>query len=251
MGFLLVVALLAPASVQAAPTVGEVVHAAVLVAEGQQAFTQGMTSAAISCLSEAEGLRPDWLAPVQWLALAQQVGGNRDASLAAYASVQRESLATGSFRRNNPPDQLAVVIECEALTAWLVNQTRYETQLNLLLPDPKLGQVARQHSLEMRDLGYFDHESPVEGRKTSLDRFQQLFGFRAQLIAENVARRWGSEYLLTAERITDTHQRFLKSPEHRRSLILPGVERMGVGIAVDATGNYWVTEVLAKYQGGS
>ncbi|MCK4324786.1 MAG: hypothetical protein KAW89_09670, partial [Armatimonadetes bacterium] len=68
------------------------------------------------------------------------------------------------------------------------------------------------------------------------------------LIAENVARRWGTGDLLTPEKMRKTHHGFLSKTSHRRNLLLASVERLGVGIAVDDEGNYWVTELLARYE---
>ncbi len=248
LGVIIVLALLVAAPGWAAPAISDVVHASVLMEEGRQAFEQEQPAAAVKCLREAARLRPGWLAPQPWLALACQVTGDKDGALEAYRMVQRESLAPASFRRNNPPDQLDAVIDCEALTAWLINQSRWESGLNCLLPVPKLGQVARQHSLEMRDLGYFSHTSPVKGRETSVQRFAHVFGFEPELIAENVARRWGTVHLLTPEKIAATHRNLLRQPNHRRNLLLDQVERLGVGIAVDESGAYWLTEVLAYYE---
>ncbi len=245
---LVVLVLLVARSSSAAPAIGDVVHAAVLLEEGKQAFTEQQAGEAVKCLAEATRVRPGWLPPQPWLALAYQVTGNKDAALAAYQQVARESLVTTSFRRANPPDQLEAIVECEALTAWLINQTRWESGLQWLLPDLRLAQIARQHSLEMRDMGYFSHQSPVKGRETSLDRFESLFGFQPQWLVENVARRWGTGYLLNPEKITETHRNFLKKPGHRDNLFSDQVERMGVGIATNDSGDYWLTEVLVTYQ---
>ena len=132
--------------------------------------------------------------------------------------------------------------------AWLINKTRGEAGIQCVLPEPRLAQAARQHSMEMRDLHYFSHESPLPGRRTSLDRFENLFGFRPQLLAENVARRWGTGDFLTPEKMRGTHRGFLSKTGHRRNLLMASVERLGVGIAVDEEGNYWVTELLARYE---
>ncbi len=248
LGLMVVAVLLATAPGWSAPAISDVVHAGVLMEEGKQAFEQEQAGAAAKCLREAARLRPGWLAPQPWLALACQVTGDKDGALEAYRMVQRGSLALASFRRNNPPDQLDAVIDCEALTAWLINQSRWESGLSCLLPEPKLAQVARQHSLEMRDLGYFSHSSPVKGRETSVQRFACVFGFEPELIAENVARRWGTAHLLTPEKIAATHRNFLRQPNHRRNLLLDQVGKLGVGIAVDESGAYWLTEVLVRYE---
>jgi len=88
----------------------------------------------------------------------------------------------------------------------------------------------------------------MSGRRTSVDRFENLFGFSPQLIAENVARRWGTGDFLTPEKMHETHHDFLRRTGHRRNLLMASVEQLGVGIAVDDKGNYWVTELLVKYQ---
>ncbi len=242
------VMLLAAASCWAEPALSEVVHACVLVEQGKQAFEQQRTDEAEQCLAEAARLRPQWYLPHQWLALVYQKAGNKQAALQSYRQVQLASLTSADSRRTNPSKYTDALLDCEALMAWLINKTRGEAGIQCVLPEPRLAQVARQHSMEMRDLHYFSHESPISGRRTSPDRFENLFGFRPRLIAENVARRWGTGDFLTPEKMRETHQGFLSKTSHRRNLLLASVERLGVGIAVDDEGNYWVTELLAKYE---
>jgi len=248
LGLAVLVMLLAAAPCWAETSLSEVVHACVLVEQGKQAFEQQRTGEAEQCLTEAARLRPQWYLPHQWLALVYQKAGNKQAALQSYRQVQRASLESSNSRRTNPAKYTDAILDCEALMAWLINKTRYQAGIQCVLPEPRLAQVARQHSMEMRDLHYFSHESPVSGRRTSVDRFESLFGFRPRLIAENVARRWGTGDFLTPEKMHETHQGFLSKAGHRRNLLLASVEWLGVGIAVDDEGNYWVTEVLAKYQ---
>jgi len=240
--------LLAVVPCWAEPALSEVVHACVLLEQGKQAFEQQRTYEAERCLTEAVRLRPQWYLPHQWLALVYQKAGNEQAALQSYRQVQLASLTSADSRRTSPAKYADALLNCEALMAWLINKTRSEAGIQCVLPEPRLAQVARQHSMEMRDLHYFSHESPVSGRRTSVDRFESLFGFRPQLIAENVARRWGTGGFLTPEKMRETHHGFLQKTGHRRNLLLASVERLGVGIAVDDEGNYWVTELLARYQ---
>jgi len=228
--------LLAVAPCWAEPALSEVVHACVLVEQGKQAFEQQRAGEAEQCLTEAARLRPQWYLPHQWLALVYQKADNKQAALQSYRQVQLASLESSTSGRTNPAKYTDALLDCEALMAWLINKTRWEAGIH------------RQHSMEMRDLHYFSHESPVSGRRTSVDRFENLFGFRPRLIAENVARRWGTGDFLTPEKMRETHQGFLRKTSHRRNLLLASVERLGVGIAVDDEGNYWITELLAKYQ---
>ena len=240
--------LLATAPCWAEPALSEVVHASVLLEQGKQAFEQRRASEAEQCLAEAARLRPQWYLPHQWLALVYQKAGNKQAALQSYRQVQLASLESSNSRRTNPSKYTDALLDCEALMAWLINETRWEAGIQCVLPEPRLAEVARQHSMEMRDLHYFSHESPVSGRRTSVDRFENLFGFSPQLIAENVARRWGTGDFFTPDKMRDTHRGFLSKTGHRRNLLMASVERLGVGIAVDDEGNYWVTELVAKYQ---
>ncbi len=240
--------LLATAPCWAEPALSEVVHACVLVEQGKQAFEQRRAGEAERCLTEAARLRPQWYLPHQWLALVYQKADNKQAALQSYRQVQLVSLTSADSWRTNPSKYADAVLDCEALMAWLINKTRGEAGIQCVLPEPRLAQVARQHSMEMRDLHYFSHESPVSGRRTSVGRFENLFGFSPQLIAENVARRWGTGDFLTPEKMRETHRGFLGKTGHRRNLLMASVERLGVGIAVDDEGNYWVTELLAKYE---
>ncbi|MCK4323403.1 MAG: CAP domain-containing protein [Armatimonadetes bacterium] len=245
---LVLLLLLATAPCWAEPALSEVVHACVLVEQGRQAFEQQRTDEAEQCLTEAARLRPQWYLPYQWLSLVYQKADNKQAALQSYRQVQLASLKSSNSRRTNPAKYTDALLDCEALMAWLINKTRGEAGIQCVLPEPRLAQVARQHSMEMRDLHYFSHESPVSGRRTSVDRFENLFGFRPRLIAENVARRWGTGDFLTPEKMRKTHHGFLQKTGHRRNLLLASVERLGVGIAVDDEGNYWVTELLARYE---
>ncbi len=248
LGIAVLLVLLAAAPCWAEPALSEVVHACVLLEQGKQAFEQQQASEAEQCLTEAARLRPQWYLPHQWLALVYQKAGNKEAALHSYRQIQLASLESSDSLRMNPPKYTDALLDCEALMAWLINKTRWEAGIQCVLPEPRLAQVARQHSMEMRDLHYFSHESPVSGRRTCVDRFENLFEFSPQLIAENVARRWGTGDFLTPEKMRQTHRAFLSTTSHRRNLLMASVERLGVGIAVDDKGNYWVTELLARYQ---
>ncbi|MDB4662422.1 CAP domain-containing protein [Verrucomicrobiales bacterium] len=65
-----------------------------------------------------------------------------------------------------------------------VNQWRISMGLNALLIDPKLCEASRDHSSDMASMGFFAHESPVEGKKQPWDRAKN-FGTTAR--AENIA----------------------------------------------------------------
>ncbi len=224
-------------------------QAQLLVQEAQDNLRVGHLVTGIDKLHQAQRLEPEWIAPHQWLALGYQAAGDKQSAISEYAIVQRRSLADSPGPRRNPAQQEAAVAQCEALTMWLVNDTRRQHGRQLLLPAPRLSQVARQHSLEMRDLGYFSHQSPVDGRENSMKRFESVFGFRPLRLGENCGRRWGTDNFLTAEKITQTHERFLNKPGHRQNILEPQCDHIGVGIAANESGDYWLTELIALYGG--
>lgn len=72
----------------------------------------------------------------------------------------------------------------ESRAILALNLTRNLLGLNALLIDMKLVAAGRDHSADMRRLEFFDHESPVPGKKTPWDRARN-FGTEAS--GENIA----------------------------------------------------------------
>jgi uncharacterized protein YkwD len=202
---------------------------------------------AITQLESAQTLLPDWLVPREWLAVAYQEQGNKDQALAEYSFLQRKSYDFDPCGRANPLGTEDLVVSCEALTLWLVNDTRKQQGLSVLRPEPQLSVMARGHSLEMRDLQYFAHESPTAACCQPMDRFRGVFCFLPSYLAENIARRWGSTPCLSLDNMAVTHGDFLKSPGHRANILCTEVDCFGVGVATDDQGAYWVTEDFAHY----
>src|SRR3712207_2793744 len=56
----------------------------------------------------------------------------------------------------------------------LVAQERAGRGLPELTPDAELAEAARDHSREMNERGFFDHDSPAAGRRTPTDRYAQV-----------------------------------------------------------------------------
>lgn len=98
-----------------------------------------------------------------------------------------------------------------------LNVIRLRLGLNALAIDPKLCAAARDHSHDMATLGFFAHESPVEGKRSPGDRAAR-FGSSAG--AENIAA--GQSTGLGAI------EAWWYSPGHHRNL-LSGSARVGLG----------------------
>ena len=227
------------------------------IPQAQQAMSQvnsarleidcGHLPRAVELLESAAKLVPEWLVPHEWLALAYQRQGQKEQAIAQYALLQRKSYEFDLNGRTNPAGVMDLVISCEALTLWLINDTRMQQSLPVLRCEPQLSVVARGHSLEMRDLAYFDHVSPSACEREPIDRFRNIFCFLPSYLAENIAKRWGSAPCLDLENTTTIHEDFLQSPGHKANILCSEVDCFGVGAATNAEGAYWLTEEFAKY----
>lgn len=100
----------------------------------------------------------------------------------------------------------------------LLNRERAGAGLAPLALDRELRDVARRHSQEMFDLGYFSHTSPVTG--SPADRIQRA-GIEARLAGENLA---------FAPSVRIAHAGLMNSPGHRANILRPEFTRVGIGV---------------------
>ncbi len=120
--------------------------------------------------------------------------------------------------------RLASQLDPEESRAILaLNLTRNLLGLNALLIDMKLVAAARDHSSDMRRLKFFDHTSPVPGKKTPWDRATN-FGTKAS--GENIAMGYPDGRAVNLG--------WFHSPGHHVNM-LGDHRRVGVG----RSGNYY------------
>lgn len=100
----------------------------------------------------------------------------------------------------------------------LCNRRRIVLGLNPCAIDYKLVLCGRDHSHDMRTLGFFAHESPVEGKTTPWDRARN-FGTSAS--GENIAAGYGSD--------TQATMGWWYSPGHLKNMMGRGHRRIGLG----------------------
>ena len=100
----------------------------------------------------------------------------------------------------------------------LVNQERVQRGLPALRADPELTQVAREHSKDMFERGYFAHITP-EG-KSPFDRMD----------AAHVQYTAAGENLALAHSLSIAHNGLMNSPGHRANILNPAFNRVGIGI---------------------
>lgn len=122
----------------------------------------------------------------------------------------------------------------EGMMMNFINMDRASNGLPPLAPDPQLCRIARVKSKDMLDNGYFAHESPSWGRVSDM---LKRFGYEFRGAGENIARHATVEKAQAA---------FMSSPGHRRNILSPNWERVGVGIVTDANGYVYATQIFAR-----
>jgi uncharacterized protein YkwD len=105
----------------------------------------------------------------------------------------------------------------------LTNVIRYRYKLPPLAWHQPAAQVARSHSQDMENSGYFNHVSSTTG----LDPFQRLkkAGITYQMAGENIAAGFPDAI--------EAHENWMNSPGHRKNLLEKGFTRLGVGVYAD------------------
>jgi uncharacterized protein YkwD/uncharacterized membrane protein required for colicin V production len=113
--------------------------------------------------------------------------------------------------------QLAPDPVAESRMLVLVNEEREKAGLRALQSDDGLKVVARAHSQEMFESGYFAHISPNTG--TPFDRMRKA-GIRYLAAGENLAY---------APTVQVAHEGLMNSPGHRANILRPEFNKIGIG----------------------
>lgn len=106
----------------------------------------------------------------------------------------------------------------ENVMLGLVNNERSQRGLKNLRIDPKITQVAREHSRDMFLKGYFAHINP-EGK----DPFKRMR-------EGGVTFRSAGENLALAPDVRLAHEGLMNSEGHRRNILDPVYSRVGIGV---------------------
>jgi uncharacterized protein YkwD len=126
--------------------------------------------------------------------------------------------------------------EAERLAMEVLNADRQRYGLSLLIRDTRLDQVARQHSVDMREHSFFGHYSPESG--TPGDRLSNA-AYRTGQYAENVAK---------GPSIHGAQSGLMHSLGHRRNILNKRLTHVGIGVAgqrKDKQTVWWLTQVFA------
>ncbi len=127
---------------------------------------------------------------------------------------------TGSIPLEFTQKQLTVDYSSEQKMFEFVNQERIKRGIKPLVWDERLTEVGRSHSKDMFGRGYFSHYSP-EGKDVG-DRLQDA----------GIAYTYAGENLALAPDVTRANNGLINSEGHRRNILDPAFEKIGVG-AID------------------
>ncbi len=126
-------------------------------------------------------------------------------------------------------------IEAESYMYGLVDEARSEQGLPTLRPADDIGEVAATYSAQMADTREFEHNPEHPDQICCWSK-----------ITENIAWADPPRTRLTGDPVAvvveELHEALLDSPGHRRNLLDPGVDEIGIGIHVDRDGSVWITQ---------
>ncbi len=124
------------------------------------------------------------------------------------------------------PQLESTVSSYELEVIRLVNEIRQQNGLRPLAANWELSRVARYKSQDMRDNGYFSHNSPTYGTP-----FQMLsaFGLSYRTAGENIAKGYASPQAVV--------NGWMNSSGHRANILNASYTQIGVGYV--SGGNYW------------
>jgi uncharacterized protein YkwD len=120
--------------------------------------------------------------------------------------------------------------DLEAEMLEMVNRERVAAGLKRLEADPELLPVARAHSADMFERGYFSHYTP-EGL-SPFDRIKEA----------HVSFVIAGENLALAPTLVMAHTGLMNSPGHRANILRPQFGRVGIGIMDGGTRGLMVTQ---------
>jgi len=120
----------------------------------------------------------------------------------------------------------------------VVNDVRAEHGVGRLAELAELTTVARLHSEEMAARDYLNHVNP-EGLGPS-ERVN-LAGVAFEKLGENIGLNRGHQ-----QPVAHAVEQWLGSPGHRASLLDPGFEKTGVGVALGEDGTFYFTQLYLR-----
>lgn len=122
---------------------------------------------------------------------------------------------------------------------FLVNDERQKQNLNILIWDNQLAEIARNYSGQMADGNFFDHFDPqgadvvLRAKKSNLKHWSK--------IGENL-------FSIEGMKNFDAFavKNWMESPTHRQNILDADFNKAGIGIAESDGGEIFITEVFIR-----
>ena len=159
-----------------------------------------------------------------WLLL---LPAGRDTSLHDIAlhpkDRERIDASTETLKSNNSAPGVASIGEREQCR--ITNEYRVMMGCWAVRLYDRLTRASRGHCADMTRLGFFAHDSPVDGKHTPMDRVTRE-GMQPEGCSENIAISGGA---------AAAHAAWTRSPGHHRNILMPAWRLMGPG----NNGRHW------------
>ena len=136
--------------------------------------------------------------------------------------------------------RLATEAEAEMTMARMINSFRESQGLRLLAVNPGLMVMAKDHSRDMKVNAFFGHDSPSRG---GFKQRKEAAGFKGAVVQENLALHTSLGAAMNA---------LLESPAHRKNLVNPDFDSVGVGVVVEeflGYRHYYITQEFGRFRG--
>ena len=152
------------------------------------------------------------------------------------------TFVTASVRQSGAQAPVSMPDLAQAITNES-NKARAANGLPPLAVEVTLMNAAWAHSEEMARLGYFAHESPTPGMTRPQERIRLAQGTETE-IGENIYKLSTdkTDVTLLAQKCVDA---WLNSPPHRKNLLNPSYNRVGLGVALLGR-DHLVTQEFAR-----
>lgn len=135
------------------------------------------------------------------------------------------------------PAQSSTIAQMETEVLQQINQKRQRRGLPALQLNPRLSLVARSHSQQMAQYNFYSHIDPL-GRNHR--RRVEALGLRAYLIGENLMK-----CIRSSDPVGLSVESWMRSPAHRKNVLLPEMKETGVGIWRKGQ-TYYVTQIYME-----
>lgn len=145
----------------------------------------------------------------------------------ALSPATSQPSSTSTKQATTSADTSVLPIEQEVVR--LVNVERAKQGLQPLVLDEKLSSIARTKSQDMKDNGYFSHQSPTYG--SPFDMLKK-FGVSYRTAGENIAAGYSSAQAVVTG--------WMNSEGHRANILNKSFTKIGVGyVSGGSYGSYW------------